>query len=239
MAGADRIITDSTYIKKDILRFYSISEEKIDVVPLGVEERLRPMRPTETEAVRGRYGIGFPYLLHVGRVEKKKNLSRTLQAFAQIKRGLAKPVKVVLVGTPGPGAEEVFRIIRDLDLEEDVHSVGYASQKDLPALYAGATLFLFPSLYEGFGMPVLEAMACGTPVLTSNVASLPEVAGDAAVQVDPYDVGSIADGILRLVEDPALREVCIRKGLERAKGFTWERTARATLAVYRKALAGG
>jgi glycosyltransferase involved in cell wall biosynthesis len=130
----------------------------------------------------------------------------------------------------------VFEAIEKHGLREDVHSTGYVAQEDLPALYAGARIFLFPSLYEGFGMPILEAMAHGTPVLTSNVTSLPEVAGDAAVQVDPLDVEAIAQGIRRLVEDAQLREACIRRGLDRVKAFTWERTARETLAVYRKTL---
>jgi len=236
MAGADRIIADSEYTKADILRFYSISEEKVDVVHLGVEEQLRPKEPTEIQAVLERYGIRSPYLLHVGRVETKKNLSRSLEAFARIKKSLSNPIQIVLAGTPGPGGEEVFQAIERLDLKGDVCLVGYARQEDLPALYAGAMIFLFPSLYEGFGMPILEAMACGTPVLTSNVTSLPEVAGDAAVQVDPYDVESIAEGILRLLATPSLREQCIRKGFERVKEFTWEKTARETLAVYRKTL---
>ena len=238
MGGADRIIADSEYTKADILRFYSISEEKVDVVYLGVEEGLRPKEPTETQALLERYGISSPYLLHVGRIEKKKNLCRTLEAFAGIKKRLNDPIQIVLAGSPGPGGEEVFEVIERLNLKEDVRLVGYARQEDLPQLYAGAMLFLFPSLYEGFGMPILEAMACGTPVLTSNVTSLPEVAGDAALQVDPLNVESIAQGILRLVEDPQLRERYIRKGFERIKEFTWEKTARETLAVYRKTLEG-
>ena len=234
MARADRIIVDSEYTKADILRFYSVPEERIDVVHLGVEEHVRTAGEEEMRAALSRYGVRVPYLLHVGRIEKKKNLCRTLEAYAGIKKRLSDPMQIVLAGTPGPGGEEVFEAIERLNLNEEVHLAGYVRQEDLPALYSGAMVFLFPSLYEGFGMPVLEAMACGAPVLTSNVTSLPEVAGDAAVQVNPLDVGSIATGILRLVEDPALREQCVRKGLERAREFTWEKTARETLAVYRK-----
>jgi glycosyltransferase involved in cell wall biosynthesis len=186
-----------------------------------------------------RYGIRAPYLLHVGRIERKKNLCRTLEAFARVRTQHARRIRVVLAGTPGPGGEEVFEAIERLGLSEAVRLTGYVRQEDLPALYAGAMVFLFPSLYEGYGMPVLEAMACGTPVLTSNVTSLPEVAGDAALQVDPLDIESIAQGILKLVEDPQRRDEYIRKGLGRVKAFTWERTARETLAVYRKTLGGG
>ena len=236
MALADRIIADSVYTKADILKFYSIREERIDVVPLGVEGPARPLSEDEIQAAMMRYGIRAPYLLHVGRIERKKNLCRTLEAFAQVRKQLASRARIVLAGTPGPGGEEVFEAIERLGLSEAVRLTGYVRQEDLPALYAGAVLFLFPSLYEGYGMPILEAMACGTPVLTSNVTSLPEVAGDAAVQVDPLDVESIAQGILQLVEDPQLREQYIRKGLERVKEFTWERTARETLAVYHKTL---
>ncbi len=239
MARADRIIADSEYTKADILRFYSLPEERIDVVPLGVEGPVRASGDEEIRAALLRYGIRAPYLLHVGRIESKKNLCRTLEAFSGIKKRLTDPVRIVLAGTPGPGGEEVFEAIEKFGLSEDVHSTGYVRHEDLPDLYAGAMVFLFPSLYEGFGMPSLEAMACGTPVLTSNVTSLPEVAGDAAVQVDPLDVESIAQGILRLVEEPQLREQYIRKGLERVKEFTWERTAREPLAVCQKTLAGG
>ncbi len=239
MAKADRIIADSAYTKADILRFYSIPEERIDVVPLGVEVPVRQKEEKEIQAAMLRYGIHAPYLLHVGRIERKKNLCRTLEAFSWIRKQHARRVRIVLAGTPGPGGEEVFETIERLGLNEAVRLTGYVRQEDLPALYAGAMIFLFPSLYEGYGMPILEAMACGTPVLTSNVTSLPEVAGDAALQVDPLDVESISQGILRLVEDPKLREEYIRKGFERAKTFTWERTARETLAVYQKTLASG
>lgn len=239
MAGADRIIADSEYTKADILRFYSISVEKVDVVHLGVEAHLSPRDPTEIQAVLERYGIRSPYLLHVGRVERKKNLRRTLEAFAGIKKRLTQPVQIVLAGTPGPGGEEVFQAVDRFGLKEDVRAVGYVSQEDLPDLYSGAMIFLFVSLYEGFGMPILEAMACGAPVLISNVTSLPEVAGDAAVQVDPLDVESMARQMFRLIEDASVREAYTRKGFERVKAFTWEKTARETLAVYQKALAGG
>jgi len=239
MARADRIIAVSDYTKKDILRFHAVPEERIDVVHQGVEDHVRARGEEEIRARLLRYGIRAPYLLHVGRIEKKKNLCRTLEAFAGIKKRLTDPIEIVLAGTLGPEGEEVFEAIERLNLSEEVHLAGYVLQEDLPALYSGATIFLFPSLYEGFGMPILEAMACGTPVLTSNVTSLPEVAGDAAVQVDPLDVESIANGILRLVEDPTLRKLYVQKGLERVKEFTWEKTARETLAVYRKTLETG
>lgn len=239
MARADRIIAVSEYTKADILKFYSIPDEKIDVVPLGVEARFRPREGPEVQAAVLRYGIPLPYLLHVGRIERKKNLCRTLEAYARIKKRMSRPVRFVLAGTPGPGAEEVYQAIERFHLGRDVHLAGYVRQEDLPALYSGATAFLFPSLYEGFGMPILEAMACGAPVLTSSVTSLPEVAGDSALLVDPFDVESIAAGMLRLLEEPELREEYIRKGYERAKAFTWEETARRTLAVYRKALVDG
>jgi glycosyltransferase involved in cell wall biosynthesis len=236
MARADRIIANSVYTKADILRFYSIPEERIDVVPHGVDVPARSIGAGEVQAVLARYGIRAPYLLHVGRIETKKNLCRTLEAFAGVRKQSAEPVQLVLAGTPGPGAEEVFHAIEAFRLREEVRATGYVRKEDLPALYAGAIAFLFPSLYEGFGMPVLEAMACGTPVLASSVTSLPEVAGDAALMVDPLDAGSIAHGMLRLMEEPGLRDGYIRKGLERVKEFTWERTARETLAVYRKTL---
>ncbi len=237
--GADRIIVTSRFTREEILRFFRIPEEKISVVPLGVDARMRPRSAEEIEPVLRRYGIRAPYLLHVGRIEARKNVRRTLEAFARVRGRLARPVEVVLAGGRGHGGEEVPQAIERLGIRESIRPIGFVSREDLPFLYAGAELLLFASLYEGFGLPVLEAMACGTPVLTSNVTSLPEVAGDAALQVDPRDVEAIAEGLVRLLEDPLLREGYVSRGLERAARFGWDRTARETLAVYREVAGEG
>ncbi len=238
MASVDRIIADSQYTKADILNNFPIDENQIDVVYLGVDEHFQPKDHETIEGVLKQYHIRRPYLFYVGCLEARKNLGRTMAAFSKIKDQLSTPVQVVLAGASRLGKEEVFSAIEKYGLEDDVNIIGYARWEDLPYLYSGAETFLFPSLYEGFGLPVLEAMACGTPVLTSNVTSLPEVAGDAAIQVDPYDVDAIASALISLLETPSLRDSYIQKGLQRAKEFKWERAARQTLAIYKKVVDG-
>jgi len=237
MARADRIIADSEHTKRDILRLFPVAADKIDVVYLGVEERFRPGDPQETKRALERYGIPTPYLFYVGSIETRKNLVRTLEAFARIRHlPEAASVRVVLAGRKGPGGEEVFRAVERLGLRDRVLPVGYVHARDLPLLYSGAEIFLFPSLYEGFGLPVLEAMACGTPVITSRTTSLPEVAGDAALLVDPQDTGEIARAIQDLLRDRGLHAEHARRGPPRAALFPWRQTAAGTLAVYRKTL---
>jgi glycosyltransferase involved in cell wall biosynthesis len=240
MSSADRIIADSEHTKQDILQHFPVSAEKIDVVHLGVEDRYRPQAPEETKRVLVKYGIRFPYLFYVGCIETRKNLIRMLEAFSRIRTlPEVSGVRVVLAGKQGSGGEEVFRAVDKLHLQEHVHPVGYVDREDLPCLYSGATIFLFPSLYEGFGLPVLEAMACGCPVVCSRTTSLPEVAGDAALLVDPEDTERIAEAMRGLLSDAALRQEYARRGPARAALFPWERTARNTLEVYRKTLQDG
>jgi glycosyltransferase involved in cell wall biosynthesis len=237
MRSADRIIADSEHTRRDILGHFPIPEEKIDVVPLGVEAGYRPMAREETDRVLERYRIQRPYLFYVGCIETRKNLVRTLEAFSRIRRlPETSGVRFVLAGKPGMGGEDVFRAVERLGLKDHVDPVGYVDLADLPFLYSGAEIFLFPSLYEGFGLPVLEAMACGTPVITSRTTSLPEVAGDAALLVDPEDTESIGEAMQRFLARDSLREEYILRGTARAGMFPWERTARNTLAVYEKTL---
>jgi glycosyltransferase involved in cell wall biosynthesis len=194
------------------------------------------MAPVEVQPVLERYQLSQPYILYVGSIEPRKNLLRLLQAYARLRKDLP-GWKLVLVGARNawkstPISEEM----RKLNLAPWVQLTGYIPEEDLPALYNGAGLFAFPSLYEGFGLPVLEAMACGTPVITSNVSSLPEVAGDAALLVDPYNVEEIAAAMVNVLSDQELSEDLHRRGLERSKEFSWERTAQQTLEVYKKVL---
>jgi len=237
MTHADRIIADSEHTRRDILRHFQVPDEKIDVVPLGVEDRFRPGDPAETGRALERYGIRRPYLLYVGSIETRKNLVRALEAFAGIRdRPEAAGVRFVLAGRQGPGGEEVLQALERLRLGDRAAWTGYVELADLPHLYAGAEIFVFPSLYEGFGLPVLEAMACGTAVITSRTTSLPEVAGDAALLVDPGSAEEIAEAMRSLLARPPLRDEYVRRGLARARLFPWERTARDTLGVYRKTL---
>jgi glycosyltransferase involved in cell wall biosynthesis len=231
----DAIITVSTQSKEDIVRFLPVDEDKITVVPLAAGGAYRPLAGNEVAAALQKYEISKPYILYVGSLESRKNLPRLLEAYAQLRRW-SEQWTMVIVGARKWKYAPIFETVQRLGLEPYVDFTGYVEEEDLPALYNGADLFVFPSLYEGFGLPVLEAMACGTPVVTSNTSSLPEVAGDAALLVDPYDVEEIAAAMRSILEDEALAADLRERGLVRAKEFSWKRTARETIAVYEKVL---
>lgn len=231
---AASIITISESSKRDIVRIYNVPEEKVTVTCLAADERYRPKPPgTAGEAVMQ---IPRPYILNVGTLEPRKNLDGLLRAFAIArKRGL--PHTLVIAGARGWGKSRLAGLIRELALDDAVLFTGFVEDRDLPHLYAGAEFFVYPSLYEGFGLPPLEAMACGVPVITSNGSSLPEVTGDAALLVDPRSDGELAGAMVRMAGDAGLRQMLQAKGVERAALFSWERTAEETLAVYRQAMA--
>src|SRR6266404_5348124 len=209
------VLTLSEYSKRDISAWAMVSDEKVVNVSCGVG-------PPFTESGR-KYDPGYPYLLYVGNRRPHKNLPRLLEAYCV--SGVRKDAKLILSGQPD---KQISEKIDRLELEGDVVFLDLSSDLDLSDAYRGALGFVFPSLHEGFGLPPLEAMACGTPVVTSNVCSIPEVVGDAGILVDPFDVEAIADGIKRLVQDSSLREELRRKGLLQAKKFSWGETARKT-----------
>jgi glycosyltransferase involved in cell wall biosynthesis len=231
---ADAIVADSNSTRHDVLRLLKIDPEKVFAVPLGVSSRFCPNQDAaETEAVCRRYGLPQPFILHVGELQPRKNMPRLVQAFKQIKlRGL--PHRLVFVGRKGWMYGELFKTLQELDIADQVIFPGYVPESDLPFLYNAADLSVYPSLYEGFGLPVLEALACGTPVVTSNVSSMPEIIGDAGILVNPRQVEAIAEAMYRVLTDRALHDDLSRRGIERARLFPWERTARETLAVYER-----
>ncbi len=227
---ATRVIAISQATKDDLARHYHISPDKVRVVYHGVEGRFHP---TDDPAARARYGLPGRYLLYLGTLQPRKNLERIVQAYS----GLPPDTPpLVLAGAPGWYFERISAAIATLGLERRVLLPGYIADDDVPSVLSGASVLLYPSLYEGFGLPVLEAMACGIPVLTSRTSSLPEVAGDAALLVDPLSVPEITAAVQRLLADDALRVELARRGFERARLFTWERCARETLAVLEEAL---
>lgn len=227
---ADHIIAVSENTKVDLVKHLGISEEKITVIYNGVDHGV--FKPN------GSGPSPFPYILYVGSERPRKNLGNLLAAFAELKKSDGfHDMKLVKLGSPG--RSDAFRaatvhMIRSLGLEGEVIFGGHLTDHELAKYYASARALVYPSMYEGFGLPVVEAMACGCPVITSNVSSLPEVARDAALLVDPYDVGELAKAILRLLADATLRSEMIGKGLERARRFSWVRTAEATQEVYRR-----
>lgn len=235
-----RIITVSEYTRSQLLSYSNVDERKVIVIPNGVESRFYPnaCNRKALEHLRSKYNLPtVNYLLCLGSIEPRKNLRRLFIAWRRIKNLIPNDIWLVVAG--GKGRKAIFRNVALNDIPPRTFFIGYVSDQDLPALYGGAIAFIYPSLYEGFGLPPLEAMACGTPVVTSNVTALPEVVGDAAVLVDPYDVDSIAEGIRRVVEDSALRETLRLKGLERARQFSWDRTAELTWKVLQEAAENG
>ena len=232
--AARRVIAVSQATQDDLVQHYGIEPDKITVVYSGWDERMQPVEDEGTiEGVKARYHIRGEYVLYVGTLQPRKNLGRLLEAVAllrkEARRGEAP--SLIIAGRKGWLYDPVFQQVERLGLEGEVVFPGYVPQEDLPALLSGARLFVFPSLYEGFGLPVLEAMACGTPVVCSNVSSLPEVAGDAALLVDPLDVEGMAEAMNRLLQDEGLRAELVERGYRQVRRFSWERCARATLAV--------
>jgi glycosyltransferase involved in cell wall biosynthesis len=237
---SDRILTVSEASKRDILHFFNVPPEKIVVVYNAIDDHFRVTPPEEDVArVRERYQLDHQFVLYVGNIKPHKNLVRLIEAFAELRRTGFDEVKLLIIGDQISRLPALRRAVHSHKLHKHVRFLGYVSDQTLGALYRLASAFVFPSLYEGFGLPPLEAMASGTPVITSNLSSLPEVTGDAAVLVDPYDVDSIVDGMRRVLSDPVLAAELRRKGIERAREFSWERSVAKTRQVYQQIGARG
>lgn len=235
--NSDMIIADSENTKRDIINLLGVSSEKIEVILLAADERFKPIIDTEAlGAVREKYELPDEFILGVGTIEPRKNLISLIEAYSEHLNENKTGIKLVLVGKKAWGMSSVEKRAKELGVEDDVIFTGYIDDEDLPSIYNLAEFFVYPSHYEGFGLPVLEALSCGTPVITSNVSSLPEVAGEAAVYVSPDDVRGLKGSLLELEENKALREELSGKALERAKLFSWKDTAQKTLDVYRKTL---
>ncbi len=231
-----RIIAVSAHTAEETVRLMGVAREKIHVVYHGVDPIFRPRPPEEVAAFRQRQGLPERFVLFVGTLEPRKNLVRLIEAFARCRADAG--TALVLAGARGWYDEEIFAAADRLGLRDRVLFPGYVPNDELPLWYNAAAVFAYPSLYEGFGLPVLEALACGTPTLTSATSSLPEAAGDGALLVNPSSVEEIADGLHRLLTDEPLRETLRRRGLEHAARFTWPRTAAETVAIYHQALTG-
>lgn len=231
---ASMILTISQQSKQDIVKQLNVAPDKVVVTYLAASPRFRTISEREISEARERYGLDS-FILTVGTLEPRKNLIRLLQAFALFRqRGFSH--QLVHAGPRGWLFEDVLAGVRRLGLDDSVRFLGRVPLEDLVGLYNAASVFVYPSLYEGFGLPVLEAMACGCPVITSNASSLPEVVGEAGIMVDPYNVQWLADAIQQVLEDTVLAQDIRQRGLERAKLFSWQRCARETLAVYHQVL---
>ncbi len=230
---ADGIITVSEFIRDEIIKQFGVDGGRIFTVPNAVSELFKPVEETDRiEALKKRFGIRDRYFLHVGNIEPRKNLINLFQACDLVWEKLGKHYQLVVVGKRGWLYGEIFETLKKAKFSDDVVFTGYVQNEDIPALYSGADFFVFPSLYEGFGLPILEAMRCGVPVIASHVASLPEVAGEAALYVDPSNPKDIAEKMVSLAYDDAMKERLREKGFVQASRFSWERTARKTLEVY-------
>jgi glycosyltransferase involved in cell wall biosynthesis len=229
------IVTVSECARRDLIAAYRLPAEKITVVYEAADPRFCPQPPERVSAVRSRYGLPGRYLLFVGTIEPRKNLTRLLEAFETIHEGGLSD-GLVIVGRRGWLYGDFFARLEQSPVRGAVIFPGYVPDEDLPAIYAGAQALAFPSLYEGFGLPVLEAMACGTPVVTSDVSSIPEIGGEAALYVDPLDVEGMSEAIRRVLSDAWLRNQLRARGLAQAAQFSWERAAAQTAAVYEAVL---
>jgi glycosyltransferase involved in cell wall biosynthesis len=243
---ADHVIADSESTGRDLVRLLDVPASKVTVIHSGVEPRFRPIADRATlEAVRQRYNLPERFILSVGTLQPRKNFTTLIEAFSRLKLGAGswklgtRNLKLVIVGGKGWLYEAVFARVETLGLQGEVLFPGFVADEDLPPLYNLAEVFALPSWYEGFGLPPLEAMACGTPVVTSNTSSLPEVVGDAGLMVEPIDVEGLAAEMGRVLGDSDLRREMVQRGLARAREFTWERAARQLLKVYEEAGAGG
>jgi glycosyltransferase involved in cell wall biosynthesis len=241
LARADRIITVSYNSKRDLVDYFGVGPARVDVIYNGVSRKFRDDIPAdERRRVAEKYRVATPYLLFLGGEKPHKNVQNVVRAFAEARRrrpGL--PHAMVLAGPLPKESARLDALLSALELDALVARPGIVEEDDLPGLYAGADAFLYPTLYEGFGLPVVEAMACGTPVLTSSTSALQEVAGGYAYLVDPMDVDAISRGIVALATDEKLRSDFIELGKKRALDFSWDKAAERTLEVYANALRGG
>ena len=231
---AEKLITASEHTKSDIIEHFNVSPEKINVIPFGVDERFHSV---EDEALissfKEKFALPENFILYVGNLKSHKNLGTLLKAFGVLKKKKEIEESLVLT-TGGKPADELIRQVCDEGIEKSVKFLPFIPDEELPLLYNCARVFVFPSLYEGFGLPLLEAMACGVPVVCSNSASIPEVVGEAAIMCDPEDCGAFADGMHRLLRDDSLRSKLTSEGMKRAKFFSWAETAKKTVEVYMK-----
>lgn len=230
---ADHIITVSQATRHDLLKVYKLPPEKVTVIYEAADSRFVPQPADVVAAVRARYNLPDRYLLYVGTIEPRKNLTRLFYAWERLYASKLVP-PLVIVGKSGWLDGDFFAAVEQSRFYREIRITGYVLDEDLPAIYAGADAFVFPSLYEGFGLPPLEAMACGTPVACSNASSLPEVVGNAALLFHPLNVDSIEAALRKISTDADLRADYRERGFQQVAKFSWEQTARQTLAVYRQ-----
>ena len=228
-----RVLTVSNASKHDILRYLRVPAEKVEVIYNALDERLvSPPTEQEISQIRERFQLTAPFILYTGNIKPHKNVDRLIEAYSILRRRGQLDAKLLIIGDDISKYPNLRRLVHRFQIHQHVRFLGFVPEVTLAALYRLASVFVFPSLYEGFGLPPLEAMAAGVPVITSNVSSLPEVVGDAALLVDPMDAGAIADAMARVLNDQALRARLIARGYDRITCFSWERSVRRVREVY-------
>ncbi|MFH1061307.1 MAG: glycosyltransferase family 1 protein [Candidatus Omnitrophota bacterium] len=233
IAKAQKIIAISESTKKDILEYYKVDAQKVEVIYHGVDAEFKQIQDKpRIEAVCRKYGINLPFVLFVGVLQPRKNISRLIRAFKQVLNSSSLDLQLVIAGNKGWMYADMFNTLKQAGIADQVVFTGYAPKPDVVCLLNAAKVFVLPSLYEGFGLPILEAMACGVPVIASNVSSMPEIVRDAGILVDPYKEPEIAQALLDIINNPRLANDLIAKGFKIARNFTWEKTARKTLMLY-------
>lgn len=231
--AVDMIITVSEWSKKDIMRIFDVPEDKIAVTPLAADECFTPLdRGYASNFILEKYGIDKNIILYIGGFSTRKNVKSILVAFSMIYKNLSKDYKIVIIGSARDDNQFLNKLAQSLGIGDRVCFTGYVPYDDLPCFYNASDLFVYPSLYEGFGLPILEAMCCGTPTITSNVSSIPEVAGDGAFLINPFDTEELSKAMSLVLEDNNIKADLISKGFERASNFSWKKTASETLKVY-------
>jgi glycosyltransferase involved in cell wall biosynthesis len=233
---ATRVIVGAESTRRDVIELCGVQPARVVTVPYGVTDAFAPAARAEVEEFRRRKGLPDQFILFLGTLEPRKNIGRLIEAYAALRERIASPPALVIAGGKGWFYENLFSQVSRLGLGADVLFTGYVPGEELVWWYRSALMFVFPSLFEGFGLPVLEALACGTPTITSNLSSLPEVAGNAALLVDPYDTEGLVRAMVSLLNEPELRAELSKAGVRQAEQFPWSRTARETAAVYRSAL---
>jgi glycosyltransferase involved in cell wall biosynthesis len=231
LQSVDKILTVSECSKRDLVTHFNVPEDKIKVIFNGVDTKFKPLNKDDVNEFLKKYNLNFPFILFVGTLEPRKNLPNLFKAYSQLKKKNISH-KLVIAGKKGWKYQEIFETVNKLNLKNDIIFTDYIPENDLPALYNAADVFVYPSIYEGFGLPPLEAMACGTPVVTSNISSLPEVVGNAGITVNPKDIDMLATAMYEVLTNDALIKEMTKKGLERAKLFNWKSCAVETLKVY-------
>lgn len=234
---ADAIITVSEYSKKDILKFFPMDEKKIFVTPLAADEKYKPLNKDMCNYILNHYyNIDYPFILYIGGFSPRKNIKSLLISFSKIYKNLDENYKLVIVGSNKNGTKILLDMAKDLNIESKIVFTGFVPEEHLPVLYNSCETFVYPSLYEGFGLPPLEAMCCGTPVITSNVTSIPEVVGDGGLLINPNDIDELSNSLERTLLDIPFKLNLKKKALEKSHIYSWENTAKSTLKVYNSIL---